>query len=351
MRHIPIAAAGTVLIFGLAGCSSNNNASAQANECGPVTVRVAHQNNTESTTHVGVERFAEILEKESEGRLSVDVFPGGQMGDSKDEIEQVRSGTLQVSIASPATLSTSYPNAAALAIPYGFPGDSEKEQWESLTKVQDGDALTSLTKGMAEETGLHALDWAWVSGFRHITNSVKPIESIDDVKGLYLRSPDAPVHMLPLQNMGASVTPIPFSELYLALQTGTVDGQENPVSLIVVSKFAEVQKHLALTSHLLQLQTPVTSTQFMESLCESDRELISEAMREAGRHQSEVAIQQNIDGVAKLEQMGMKVTRPKLDPFREANKTIAQEVAAETPGFDLAVYEGIRGEIEATIKK
>lgn len=191
-------------------------------------IKLSHNNVPDVPHHKGAERIGEILEEETDGRLTVKIFPQAQLGDTRDEIEQQQAGALEMAISSPAALSAFNPNAAIFAIPYAIEGDGEREQYESITAVNDSEVVTELTDEMAEQVGVRALDWAWWFGNRNITNSVRPIEAPADLDGLTLRVPDAPIHFLPIENLGAKATPLPFSELYLALQTGTVDGQENP---------------------------------------------------------------------------------------------------------------------------
>jgi tripartite ATP-independent transporter DctP family solute receptor len=308
-----------------------------------VELRLAHENSTDEAMHEGSERIAEVVAEETDGRVEVVVYPSGQLGDAQQVLEQLQSNTTQISVSSPSAVSPFYANASVFSIPYAIAGDDERAQYDTLRSVQDSDVVQELSEEMAAEAGIRPLDWAWWYGNRHVTNSVRPVEEPSDLQGLSIRTPDAAIHFLPLENLGASVTPLSFGELYLALQTGTVDGQENPTGVILAQNFNEVQDHLALTGHMTQAQVIVVSEAAYQDLCGPDQEVLQRAVREAGEVQSETALSANEAAVNELEESDMQVTRPDLEPFREANADAAEQWAEQNDEFDLELYERFVG--------
>ena len=313
-----------------------------ATEGETIVLRVGHQNAANEPMELGAVRAGELLEEWTDGRITVETFPAAQLGSENELIEQNQSGAIEMSLPSPSALSSFYANTAVFAIPYSLDGDSEEEQYQTLLAVNDSEVVEQINEEMAQTAGIRALDWSWWYGNRHVTNSVREVNVPEDLEGLQIRTPDAPIHFLPLESFGAAVTPLAFGELYLALQTGTVDGQENPVNVIVAQAFHEVQDHVSLTGHLTQAQVPIINEDLWQSFTDEDRELIQRAFREGGEYQSQLALEANADGVQTLEDEGMQVTIPDLAPFREATANAAQEWADGNADFDLSVFEAFR---------
>lgn len=337
-----------VALLSLAACGGGDEASSGgssgdgATEGESIVLRVGHQNGPNEPMELGAQRAGEILDERTDGRITVETFPSAQLGSENELIEQNQSGTVEMSLPSPSALANFYPTAAIFSMPYSLEGDTEQEQYDTLVQLMETDVVTDLTDAMAAETGVRPLDWSWWYGNRHVTNSVREVSTPDDLNGLQIRTPDAPIHFLALEKFGASVTPLAFGELYLALQTGTVDGQENPVNVIVAQAFNEVQDYVSLTAHLTQAQVPIVNEEFWQSLSAEDQELIQEAFREAGEYQSELALEANAEGVDTLRDAGMSVTEPDLGPFRDATADAAEEWSEENPEFDLEVFEAFR---------
>lgn len=182
----------TVSLTGIAvsGCASTSEAA--GDDCGEHTIKIGHAIATTSPLQVGAEEFQSIIEEETDGRLTVEIFPASQLGSETDMIEQVRSGALDIVLASPAVISNTYPDAAILAMPFVIDGDSEAEQYASLQTAAASDVVAEMTEEMAAEQGMRPVDWTWWYGNRHITNGVRAIEGVDDLAGLKLRTPTRP---------------------------------------------------------------------------------------------------------------------------------------------------------------
>lgn len=338
-----VLAVSTVTLAGCGGGESGGSDAAGSGAGDELQIRIGHAIAPGNPLHEGAERFKEIVEEETDGRISVEIFPSSQLGSETDMIEQVRAGGLEVVLASPAVMSNVYPDAAILAMPFALEGANEEERYESLVAAAGTDVISEMTEEMAEEAGMRGVDWTWWYGDRHITNGVRPIESVEDLEGLKLRTPDAPIHFLALEALGASVTPLAFGELYLALQTGTVDGQENPIAVVESQKFYEVQDHLALSGHLSQGQVFLFSEQVWDGMTADDQDLVQRAAEEAGVEQSQLAIEANQEALERLQsEHGMTVTELDVDALREATEGAAEQWAEENSEFSLERYEAFR---------
>jgi len=340
-RKIVLTIAAMVSMVALGGCSATTGANgAGANSEGEAfTLKLGMEVATTAPLYAGAEKFKEILEQSSEGRITVEIFPSSQLGSENQMMGQVSSGALDIVTTSPAGASNLYPDAAILAFPYVLNGDDEASHYASLVKASNSDVVAEMTEEMAAETGIRVLDWTWWYGDRHITNSVGPINTVADIEGLKLRVPDAPIYFMAPKALGAAVTPLAFAELYLALGTGTVDGQENPLAVIESQKFFEVQDHLALTGHMSQAQLFAFSEDVWSGISAADQALIAEAAKQGGVFTSELTIEQNNAALNRLEEAGMKITNPDVAELRKAVAGAAEEWAESNSDFNLDRYE------------
>lgn len=333
--------AGTVVatsLFLVSACDTSSS----AGEGEALTIRVSHTIGADTPLDQGAHKFKNLVEEASDGDISVSVYPSGQLGTESETISQLRSGDLEVVLASPALISNYHIDASVFGLPYVIEGDNENDQYENLSKLNESDVVMDLNERISDEQNLRILDWSWWYGNRHVTNSVRPIESAADLEGLQIRTPDADIHFAALQALGISPTPMSFGEVYMALQTGAIDGQENPVEVIESSGFYEAQDHLAMTGHLTQGEVFIFSEQVWETLSEDQQEMISEAALEAGRYQSDIALTENSDALSRLQdEHGMEVTYPDLDELREATSEVPEQWAEDHDSFDVDLYDAI----------
>jgi tripartite ATP-independent transporter DctP family solute receptor len=188
------------------------------------------------------EAIAKIKE-ESGGRLDITFYPSSVLGQDTAMMSQAIAGALEIYGMSLDILAQKAPSAAIFGVGFSFP------DYDVAWKAMDGD-LGAYCRGLSEKVGLYCMDKAFDHGFREITMKSKPINTPDDLKGVKIRLPVAPLFIALFQHLGASPTPINFGEVYSALQTGLVDGQENPLILIDTAKLYEVQKYCSMTNHI-----------------------------------------------------------------------------------------------------
>ncbi|HQJ25500.1 MAG TPA: DctP family TRAP transporter solute-binding subunit, partial [Bacillota bacterium] len=224
-------------------------------------LKLAHADAVDITTsrkHAQCITFANLVNAQSGGRLEVQVFGAGQLGAEREYVEAVQAGTVQAGIAS-GVIGSFFPPAMMTDIPYLFP--TATVAW----KVLDGPFGQKLSDMFLARTGMRNLAFAEV-GFRHFTNSKRPIKSPADIKGLKIRVQETQVYLRLINSMGGSPTPVAWTETYTALQTKVVDGQENPISSIVFAKLYEVQKYLTLDGHVYGVDWFVINEKFFQSL-------------------------------------------------------------------------------------
>lgn len=219
--------------------------------------------------------FKTIVESRTNGRFKVQSFPNGELGSLKDTMEQCARGIVWATAGqNDINLATLFPGVQVLDIPYLFPTT------EVGLKVLNGPYGKDLTNRIAEKTNLRVIAWL-PSSFRSFTNNVHPIYSPKDLKGLRIRVMPVPVNMAMVKALGASPTPIAWSELYTALQTGVVDGEENAPYVILLGKLQEVQKYYSLDHHLLNIALFLMNEKFLQSLSPEDQWTMLFAARQA----------------------------------------------------------------------
>ncbi|MHB0869651.1 MAG: TRAP transporter substrate-binding protein [Chloroflexota bacterium] len=272
-------------------------------------IRLGHTANTDMNYHKGSVKFADLVKERTGGQVNVQVFPNSQLGTEKDVTEQVKSGVTQMSTVG-AAIVASFPGwepIGVFSLPYSMKGNTEEEQYQTFIKLARSPMMKELGETAAKASGIRALDFSWWYGFRHLTTKSKAVVKADDVKGLKIRTPDAPIHKVALQTLGASVTGMGFAELYSALQMGVVDGQENPLNTIYTSKFYEVQKNLTLSAHMTQHQFLLMNDKFYQGLSPELKKVIDQAAIDAGEYQSKLQLADNKKALDDLKAKGMTV--------------------------------------------
>jgi TRAP-type transport system periplasmic protein len=223
--------------------------------------------------HEAAVKFADSLKSKTNGRIEVQVAPSAQLGDDAAMVTALRTGALDLSANSQGPVANAVPEYAAYGMPFMFSNAAQ------AFKVLDGPLGKELADKSAEK-GLVVLGY-WDNGIRHMTNSKRAINKVEDMKGLKMRIPPDAVLVDIMKALGADAQQIKFSELYVALQQGVVDGQENPLVNIHASKLYEVQKHLALTSHMFQMTPFLMGKRSWDKLSDADRKAVMEAAAEA----------------------------------------------------------------------
>jgi TRAP-type transport system periplasmic protein len=243
---------------------------------GQVRLTLGHGTAPGNPRSVAADRMAAQLRERSQGRIELRVAGSSQLGDDLAMLTGLRTGTLDMSVNSQGPVSTVAPELAAFGLPFLFPTS------RAAYGVIDGPVGQEIAKKL-EGIGLISLGW-WDNGIRHITNSKRPIQVPADLRGLKIRTPADSATIDTFQALGAATQQINFSELYVALQQGVVDGQENPLANIHSGKLHEVNRFISLSGHKWECSPFVASRIAWGRLSEADRKLISEVAREATEH-------------------------------------------------------------------
>ena len=267
--------------------------------------------------HEAAVLFAERVKAKTNGRIEIQVAHSAQLGDDAAMITALRSGTLDMSANSQGAIANVVPEYGAIGLPFLF-SDVQKA-WQLL----DGPVGEELSKRTAAK-GMVVLGY-WDNGIRHITNSKKAIKAPADLKGLKIRTPPDTMTVDIMQTLGADTQQIKFAELYVALQQGVVDGQENPVMNIHASKLYEVQKHLALTSHQFQITPFLMSKRAWDKLSDADKKALQEAAVEATALQRRLSQESEDKLLADLKSKGVLVTTVDKAAFQKATAPVVDK--------------------------
>ncbi|MBG0839980.1 TRAP transporter substrate-binding protein [Ectopseudomonas toyotomiensis] len=273
---------------------------------------------------LGAQKFAEIIKEKSGGKMKVMVFASGTLGGDAQVISSVQGGTVDMTLVTPGLLSGIEKGFALYGLPFLF------QDTEEVDAVLDGPAGQNLLTTL-EPHGIIGLGY-WDHGFRHVTNSKHPVEKVEDLKGLKLRLQQIPTAIESFRALGASVVPLSFTELYTAMETRTVDGQENPLAAIETSKFYEVQKYLSLTGHFYDPLVAIFSKRTWDKLNETERELVRSASLEAQAYERKVSREMAVSSREALAKHGMQINEvapAEIERMREQVRPTVEKLVAE----------------------
>lgn len=277
------------------------------------TYKFANNSTTNHPLNVAAIEMVERIKEESGGRLVIEIFPDNQLGGDSDMFAQLRSGAIHFFTLPGPILGGLLPVAGIDGIGFAF------SNYEKLWAAMDGD-LGKHVRGEMLKVGLVGMEKAWDNGFRQISSSTRQILSVDDMSGFRIRVPVGPLWTSMFKTLGAAPTSINFKDLYIALQTGTVDGQENPLNILEFAKFFEVQKHCALTNHMWVGYWFVANARAWQALPKDLQEIAERNMAKAAEKNRKLTrdLNENLQGA--LERKGMKFNVPDVASFRNKLK-------------------------------
>jgi len=270
---------------------------------------------------VMIDRVAAEVKAKTNGRVDIQAFPNGQIGSSRDMIEAVSNGTQQLITEGAANFGAWAPSISVTEAPYIWKSP------EHLIKAMNGPLKDKYNEQLIKARGMRILG-ATYYGTRHLTTSDRPVRTLDDAKGLKVRVPENDVFKAMAESWGAKPTPMNFNELYLALKTGTVDGQENPLPTIKSGKFNEVQKYLILTGHVMTPRLVVVNDAFWQKIPAADRKIVEDALGTHMAWSNEQIKQQEVSLLGEMKAAGMTIITPDVEAFRKAT------LAAVPPKFE-----------------
>jgi tripartite ATP-independent transporter DctP family solute receptor len=263
--------------------------------------------------NVRAQEAVDKIREETSGRVAIQIFPSNQLGADTDMLSQVRSGGVEFFTLSPLILSTLVPNASISGIGFAFP--SYDQVWPAM----DGD-LGAYVRAEIEKANLVVMDKIWDNGFRQITSSAGPIETAESLKGMKIRVPVSPLWTSMFTAFESAPASINFAEVYSALQTGIVDGQENPLAIISTAKLYEVQKYCSITNHMWDGFWFLANKAAWEAMPEDVRAIVAKNLDEAGVKEREDVAALNATLKEELASNGMEINEPDAASFREKLK-------------------------------
>jgi TRAP-type transport system periplasmic protein len=286
----------------------------------PLTLRWAHFAQEDHPAHIAAKAFAARVEARTNGDIKINIFPNNVLGGPPEQAQGIKLGTIDMGLPTQGQLDKYDTAFAAVLLPFVFDSPAH------VYRVLDGPGMQWLAP-LAEKQGFILLH-NWEYGFRNVTNSVRPINVPDDVKGLKIRTPPELQIQASMEALGAIVQAIAFPELYLALAQKVVDGEENPIPVIYFNKYYEVQKHLALTRHVYNNMIHTIGVTTWKKLTPTQQGIFREESATAGNLMRKLIGDAEVDQIKKLETAGMLVTRPDLAPFRAKMDPAYKRIAA-----------------------
>ena len=248
----------------------------------------------------GAEKFAEIVAAKSGGKLKVNLFPGGVLGGDAPTVSALQGGTVEMTVLNSGILASQVKDFTVFDFPFVFATPAEADA------VVDG-AFGKKLHARLEEKGIVGRAY-WELGFRNITNSKRPITKVEDLEGLKLRVIPNAINVDWVKAVGANPTPMAFPEVYAALESKAIDGQENPLNVILANKFNEVQKHLVLSNHQYNPQSVIFSKKVWDTLSPAEKKILQDAAQEAAVFQRKTSRDAAAGTLDALKKAGMAVT-------------------------------------------
>ena len=317
-----------VLVFSLAACGGGGDSGSADSGDGEgfaggqtFTVKIGHSDTTTNLINVSLENFAKYVEEQSGGAVKVDIYAAEQLGSNSEMAEMIEMGSLDAMMMPQGQEATLAPKINTLGLPFLF------SDYESVYKVLDSEIGDELVADLADHNMIQLAYWE--NGLRQTTNSKKPINSAADFKGLKIRTPEDAMTIAIFTALGASPSPLAFSELYLALQQGTFDGQENPISNIHANNFQDVQKYLAMTNHKYECKNMIFSLTSWNKYPEDVQNLLKEAAKIYGDEHRKAIVDSQETMLKELEEAGMEVTYPDIADLQAATASVYDDFYAE----------------------
>ena len=303
------------------------------------TIKFATQNPKGHPLVMGMEKFKDIVEAKSGGKLKVNLFPGGTLGSDQANISALQGGTLEMVTMNSGILASQVKDFAVFDFPFMFANTREADA------ILDG-AFGKKMHAKLDEKGLVGLTY-WELGFRNITNSKRPLNKVEDIAGLKLRVIPNPINVDWVKALDANPTPLPFPEVYAALEQKAIDGQENPVTVINANKFFEVQKHVVLSNHQYNPQSVLISKKFWDSLSAAEKKIVDEGAKESAKYQRQQARSQVAVALDNMKKNGMQVTE---FPAAEVDK-LRDKLRSVTARYGVIVGQDTVKELQTELEK
>jgi TRAP-type transport system periplasmic protein len=312
---------------------------AQAADIKERTIKFAFVQNMDNHWGAGAQKFAEIVNQKSDGKIKVKLFAGGTLGGDIQTVSSLQGGTIEMVMMGSGVLVGQIKEYVLFDLPFLFKNPQE------VDAALDGPLGKKLMDRLPEK-GLIGLSY-WEHGFRSLTNSRRPVEKWEDIEGLKIRVIQAPLYLDAFNAMGANAVPLPLPELYTALETKTVDGQENPLVSIESSKFYEEQKYLSTTRHVYNPLLVMFSKKIWDKLTPDEQKLLKDAAEEVKPYQRQVSREMDAKVLEQLKGHGMTVT----EVSEEERARMAEKLKPVTQKYTEVAGPELVGELNDQLAK
>ncbi len=299
----------------------------------PLVLKLGHIQSENDFWHKGALKFKEELEKRSNGNITLNIYPNSTLGGDRDLVEGMQMGTVDFGLIA-GVLGNFEDTISLLELPYLF--DSQEE----FNKIIHGPIGQEIADNVRKKSGVRILNW-WDRGPRQTTSN-KPINKLEDLKGLKIRLPEIPAMVISWRAMGANPTPMAWSEVYTGLEQNVIEAQENPIPFIYGGRIHEVQKYLANTDHKYEYVTIAMSDSRWDSLTPEQRQIIIDAAAAATAYENQLVLDKTNELLETMKKEGLQVTNPDKKELAKAARSVHEEYAK---GVDLALYKRIQKEL------
>lgn len=343
-RRISAMLATSMICLSFAGCSNSGGApsgsgsGAAAGDQDVYTLKCAYELADDHLWAIQFQKMAEEVKEASGGRLNIELYGNGQLGAESELITQLMTGSLDMMPTSVNNISAAYPPCLVLAAPYGI------KNLEEAYKVYESDWGNGKLQDIEDNTKFHGLSVLY-GGIRHCFTTKKPINSIEDVKGMKMRVPEWKMYLTMFSEWGANPTPMDFSEVYLSLQQGVVEGLEQPVDFFMAANLQEVTKNIIMTYHQAEVSMLWINSDKYNSLPDDLKKILDDAANKyCGQASRDVEASESAQIQALVDDYGFTKCEPDLAPFKEAALAAIHQFDEEwgpnTYNEMLAVIEG-----------
>lgn len=306
----------------LAGCGSNKASMDAPTKDNPLELKIGVSTGENDPRNIAAAGFAEEIAQKTDGAITAKIYPSGELGGDAALIDELKlnSGKVDIVISDASNFATYEPKMGISALPFLF------EDFDSAWGFMDSD-IEAEAEELLIDDNIRVLAH-YCNGFRCVTNSKLPIGSPDDMKGLIIRTPENPVIMATMSALNATPMPLSFSELYDALAAGTYDAQENPIPVIYNNNLYEVQQYLSITNHIYSGMCFAISDSVWNRLTEDQQKIVSEAALSSAKVDRQMNREQTESLLSLLEEEGMIINEPDLEPFMAATESVLKSNAS-----------------------
>lgn len=334
MKKLLIASLSALTIL-LGACSNDNGNSSTSSSNEPISISFAYELPDDHPWGHGAKMFKEMVEEESDGQITIEIYGNGSLAASGREIqESVSIGTIDMGISS-TPLAQMNPYLDLFSLPYIF------ENREMAWNVLDGEVGQTIGEKLSDNN-LQFLSF-WEDGLRQVTNNTRPINKLEDFKGLKIRVPESEVRLETFKALGSNPLPMAWSEVFTALQQGAIDGQENPLSVVTSSSFYDVQQYLTITNHVYSPATLFMNSGKWADLNDNQKEIIMKAAKAGQEINRKMNEEQDNAAIEALEGKGMEISEiENIAEFQEVTESVWNDVVNNMGGDARELLEKIK---------